>query len=756
MLKRWFLGLLLFAVACNGATLEPATNEPPAATSTLPAPAIEITEMPSPREVASAYLDAWVRDDYEAMYNLLAQPSQSIIGVEEFTARYLDALSAAAVGAGDIEYEILSDAETESAGTVAFNMVWHSVLVGDIERDMTMSFLQEAGRWSVTWDDALVLPELAGGNVLRIQTFVPNRGQIFDRNGNNLVQFADAYALGIVPARINPASENIMLRNLETLTGRSFEYIRNLYRNYGLEEDLYVPFTDLPAAILDPVLGSVSYEAIFIQSFSGRYYRDAGTASQTIGFVSAIQPQEVAAYQRQGYFWTERVPRDGIELKFENYLSGKRGGALYVDMPDGTEVKLLTEAESGPASDVYTTLDIETQRAAQDAIFGFKGAVVVLERDSGRILAIASAPNFNPNLFEPTNPNAAWISPLSEPLLPLLNRATQGQYPLGSVFKLITVAAALESGLYTPESTYNCQHTFTELVVPILYDWTYADELPPSGWLTLPEGVMRSCNPWFYHIGLDLFNQGLTTAIHDMAVSYGLGQPTNPDQLYEQDGVVPEPGSPLDATNLAIGQGNLLVSPLQVATFVAAIGNGGTLYQPQIIEQIVNADGEVLEAFAPVATGTLPVSPENLDVIRKAMVEVIRNERGTAYLVLGAYPVNIAGKTGTAETGQINPHSWFVAYSDAGRTDKPDIAIVAIAENVGEGADFAAPIVRRVLDMYFLGEPRNLNKWEIRYGVPRSLIETAETLAATATAEFEATQSALATENSPEEAEDGG
>ncbi|MFQ5409966.1 MAG: penicillin-binding transpeptidase domain-containing protein, partial [Anaerolineales bacterium] len=639
--------------------------------------------------------------------------------------------------------------QNAEAATGSFQMVWQSALVGDIEREMTIPLRLDSGQWRIEWDASLVLPELAGGNMLRIANYTPARGEIYDRNGQPLARFSDAYALGIVPARINPDTETAMLRALEQLTGRPHEYIESLYKNYGLEDDLYIPFTDLPADVLDPVLASLSYESIFVQPFAGRYYTDAGLASQTVGYLSAIQPQEIDAYERRGYFWTERVPRDGVELKFEPFLAGTRGGALYLDHPDGAELALLAERDPAPADDLYLTIDIETQRAAQDAIFGFKGAVVVLERNTGRILAIASAPEFNPNLFEPTNPNAAWVSPLNDPLRPLVNRATQGQYPLGSVFKIVTMAAALESGLYTAESTYDCQHTFTELGDPILYDWTYADDKPPSGLLTLPEGLMRSCNPWFFHIGLDLFNQGLTTAVHDMAVGFGLGSPANPEQLYEQAGVVPEPASPLDATNLAIGQGDLLVTPLQVAAFVAAVGNGGTLYRPQIVERIVGADGTPVAEFAPQIDGALPVAPENLAIIRDAMEQVIRNERGTAYDVLGAFPVRIAGKTGTAESGQIKPHAWFIAYSDEGRIDKPDIAVAAVVENIGEGSDFAAPIVRRVLDLYFFGEPRNLNAWEIRYGVPRSLVETEETLAATATAEFEATQSAEATLAAP-------
>ncbi len=713
------ISILIILAGCN--TNNPTSEPTPSATltPTLPQPGVNTTQAPDAKEAAQAYLDAWRAEDYAAMYDMLTPVSQDAINEEAFTKRYRDFMAEGAFN--DISTQILSSLIQTRTSQVSYLVLLHSVLVGDFQRETTMNLSLEDGQWRVQWDDALIIPELTGGNTLSMEYKIPSRGNIYDAEGRALVAQSDATALGLIPDQIDPDQEAGLLGILSRILGINADTISKMYEDFPSGAGWYLPLRAVSAEDIQQYEDTLTgWPGLVMRPFRSRYYFEGGIAPHVVGYVSAIQEEEVEEYKRQGYRIDERVGRTGLEYWGESFLSGTRGGALYVVDANAAIVTKLGETSPAPAQAIYTTIDKDLQLKAQEALNGFLGAIVVLERDTGRVLAMASSPGYDPNLFEPTNFNRSYlINELFDAnTIPLLNRATQGQYPLGSVFKIITMAAALESGVYTADSIYECGHTFTELDGVTLYDWTYDKEKPASGTLTLPEGLMRSCNPYFYHIGLDLFNQGLTTAVSDMARGFGLGAATGIDQVAEEEGQVPDPESQLDATNGAIGQGALQVTPLQVAAFTAALGNGGTIYRPQVVEQITPPDGQPTFTFTPEGNGTLPISPQTLQIIQDAMVSVIEDRRGTAHHVFPNFEIPIAGKTGTAQDPPRDPHAWFAGYTFAEREDKPDIAVVVIVENTGEGSDWAAPIFKGIVQSYFFGQ-RSTFPWEAMPGVWR-------------------------------------
>jgi penicillin-binding protein 2 len=704
------LGLL---TACAGG---------PSITSTLPTAPINVTHAPNAETALRAYLDAMLVEDYPTMYSWIDQASRNAISQDDFAKRYTDDLNA--MSAKTIEYSIQATLTDPQNSQASFRVIYHTALFGEIQRDFNTTLVMENGQWRLQWDNGLILPELAGGKRLITSYTPPARGDIYDRNGNPISIQTDAIALGVVAGEVSPDSEDAVFNKLWQLTGVRPENILYNYENYAAGN--YVPVGEASAEAVT-ASGILSFQGVSGSPYTSRFY-EPDVAPNAVGYTLYISQADYNTYRRLGYSGAERIGWDGIEKWGENYLRGRNAATLYLASADGTYETALAQVDSQPASSITLTIDRDLQTQAQAAMDGLPGAIVVMEVNTGRVLAMVSSPGFDPNWYDLNNVNRKFTAEQ-----PTFNRAAQGAYPLGSVFKIITMAAALESGVFTPDTTYQCGYEFSDIPNHPLYDWTWDHcqtekqqngtdtcSLPnsqPSGLLTLKQGLMRSCDPWFYHIGYDLFNLGKGNLISDMAKAFGLGKATGIDQVAESKGSIPNPADGLQATSIAIGQSDVQVTPLQVATFIAAVGNGGTLYRPQLVETVQPVSGNPDQVFKPEAAGTLPVSQANLQAIQEAMREAAANKRGTAYYTLGNFAVPTAAKTGTAESGATEPHAWFAGYSLASRPDKPDIAVVVLVNNKGEGATWAAPIFRRVMEIYFYGRPQTAYPWESSFGV---------------------------------------
>ncbi len=725
-LRRGLFIALLFITACNAATPTQTVITTSAATAPpLPTAIENKTPAPDVQTTAQAWLDSWAKDDYSAMYDLLTGVSRDALTREKFSARFTDVANNLTLQ--KVESQILQGLVlSPRSAQVAYRVTLKTAMVGDLSREITMNLSLENGSWKVQWDDALIMPELKGGNRLSLDITVPARGDILDRNGDPIAARTDAVAIGIIPSNIPEGREKSLLDQVAALTGKPAAWIKALIDQTGA--DWYIPVGEVPLQAVQErltVLQSFG-DALKMTDFTSRFYYDGGIAPQSVGFVQSIPKDELNDYLRKGYRGDEKVGMAGLEKWGQDYLSGKRGASLYLTDANGVNLNKLAQIDPQPAQSIYTTLDKTLQITAQKSINGFRGAVVVLERDTGRVLAIASSPTFDPNAFETSNYNWSYEVDryLNNPEKPGLNRATQGVYPLGSIFKTITMSAALESGVFTPESTYNCQYTFTKTGLT-LYDWTYEHSVPPSGLLTLPEGLMRSCNTYFYEIGYDLYEKTGEKTVSDMARGFGLGSATGIGQVAEDGGSMPYPTSQDEAVQMAIGQGPILATPLQVADFMSAIGNNGTLYRPQLVEKIVTPDGAATVAFKPEVKGKLPISNTNLRVLQDAMRSVVENKRGTGYYFMTGLSVPVSAKTGTATNPFGNSHAWFAGYTSANNPEKPDLAIAVLCENSGEGSEIALPIFRRVVETYFTGRPQALYWWESTYYVTRTPVPTA-------------------------------
>ncbi len=698
--RRMFLKLALAGLvsACRPGKVQvslPVTLVPPAST---PVPTPTPTPLPSADGVASAFLSAWSVGDYAAMYESLTDADWLGVSRDQFSARYVSALREATATA--VRTQIRSLLQEGLNAQAGFRAEWETTLFGPLEFDNTMPLRWENGRWKVDWSSRLVLPQLDDRQKLVLLDYRPVRGNIYDRGGLGLAVDGRMVTIGLVPGWV--VDQAAVVAGLSTVTGVKAEAIQEKITNS--QPDWFVPIADVSPEVSinnDELLSSLA--GVSRRERTTRVYKTGDLAAHMVGYIGAIPPEQLEAWQARGYRGDELVGRAGVEGWGEPYLAGRRGGRLVTLTQHNEEVTQVAEVASRPGGSIYLTIDKGLQAEAERILGERLGAIVALDPNTGFVLAMASYPRFDPGLFAGAIDQEAWQKLNADPRRPLVGRGTLGAYPPGSVFKIVTMAAAMEKLGLSPETTFVCTGTWDKL----------GDEFVKTCWLetghgqiTLREGLTQSCDVVFYDVGLALHNAD-PQILPDLARGFGLGTVTSIVGVEETPGLVPdlawklaqkgEGWFPGDTVNLSIGQSYLLSTPLQIANLLAAIGNGGILYRPQLVYRIVEPVGPE-QVSQPEALARLPISPERLAVIRSALEGVVSGPRGTAREAFLGAAFTAAGKTGTSETSQEEPHAWFAGYAPA---DTPQIAIAVVLEHAGEGSKQAAPIFRQMAEAYF-------------------------------------------------------
>ena len=706
--------LLAALVGCSALPAVNGENGPDDLTPTLPGPQVFVTPAPDVEEAINTFMQAWQAEDYPQMYTYLTNESQSAVSEEDFIDQYQDAAIALTLRFDDnLAYNILTTTTNPNSANAIVWVNYYTHLFDTISREVQISLTRENGQWRLEWHPGVIFPELQVGYALENVRQITSRGNIYANDGTPMAAQEEVVAIGFTPANLNRDLMSLFYTTMARLTAYEVDELIPLVEN-SLPNS-YIPLGEAAREDVDANMGALSsLTGVFLNYYTSRYYFEGGIAPQAVGHLTYISEEEGNRYLRMGYSLSERFGSTGLESAYEEVLSGQRGASLYIKDAQGQIVSQIVETSSSPGQSITTTIDPNLQLLLQRSLGNYRGAIVVIEIDTGRVLAMVSNPQFDPNLFDINNQNFFYAqNPYLQPNDPVFNRATNGQYPLGSVFKIISMAAGLDTGVFDTTEQLFCGHSI-EACGNELFDWTFDKELPPSGDLTLPGALMRSCNPWFYYIGEQLFFQGHPNAIADMSRSFGLGQLTGVE-IAEQPGNIPAQVATCEGnTQLAIGQGEMTVTPLQVANMVAALGNGGTLYRPALVEQIGPENAPPTYTFRPEAIGTLPISEENRLDIENAMREVIINRRGTAQIQLGTMQYRAFGKTGTAENPFGTAHAWFAGYTQMNIPDRPDIAVAVILENAGEGSEMAAPVFRRVVSLYFSNyvNPGVTFRWE--------------------------------------------
>ncbi len=552
-------------------------------------------------------------------------------------------------------------------------------------------------------------------NRIRIREVKAMRGIVLDSRGVVLVENRPSYDVVIFPEDVKDLKG--LVEKLEALYAKvgltfpmDYETIRENRRPFTpLRVDRNVSREKL--ALIET--HSLELPGVGIDVMPVREYYYGESMAHVIGYIGEVSRDELDRDKSSGYKSGDFIGKFGLEKALDAHIRGKPGGEQVEVNVVGRKVKTLGRVEPVQGYRVLLTIDSQVQKAAWSAMEGKAGAVVALDPRDGSVLALVSRPGFDPNLFNRGVSADVWEKISSNPLHPMENRAIAGQYPPGSTYKLIVAAAALEEGIITPETAFNCPGHF-EMGTRTFRCWRKQGH----GRVSLHRAIVESCDVYFYNVGKLLGVDRLA----EYAQAFGLGARTGVAMTGERRGLIPtrdwklarfgvawQPG---ETISIAIGQGYNTATPLQLANAYAAAANNGEFFTPRIVQRIETDDGEIIEEFRPEKKAVLPVSQDNIQLLKKALWGVVNEPGGTGGQARVAGR-DVCGKTGTAQVigmaegddGSSYPyeyrdHALFVSFAPR---DNPEIVVAVVAEHSGHGGSAAAPVARKVLEAYFAG-----------------------------------------------------
>ncbi len=680
----------------------------PAAQGSTPQPAANAggVNTDDPLSVAREYGRLWAAADYDGLYDLLSASAQASIPRQEFVDRY----TAISTEAGLTSVTMTPAEQLTLDAEVPFSVVMQSSYVGEIRQDNVMSMAREGDGWRVNWAPSLIFAGL-GNSCVDYTADTVERGAILDRNREPLAHDDRITQVGVIPGQIT--DEDRLLDTLSELLNMPENEIKEKY-DAG-QPDWFMPIKDYPAAMDTETLNALQgLGGVVIQSGVSRVYPLGEQAAHITGYVTRATADDIAADETGTLLPDQWVGRAGVEAAANDILAGAPGGRLrIVDCGSRTEKELIAERETIPGKDIILTVDISLQKSVDKALTAEKGSAVVLDPRYGEVLALVSHPSYDPNWFVLGFNSQDWEYVNDEEQRPLFNQATQGAYPTGSIFKVITMAAGMADLGMTGETQLDCPATWSIPGTDATFrDWTVAEGVGAQGVMSLHNALVTSCNTIFYQLGYELDQQD-NELLPAMTRAFGLGSPTGIPYYYEAAGTVPDPQwkqenigdywATGDAVNLSIGQGYLLATPLQMAVAYAAIANGGNVMQPYLVEYTADQETGKRERIGNrTVASELPLTGEQVREIQSALRDQASNEMGAGSdRLFGDYDYPIAGKTGTAQNDldrNETPHSWFAAFGPYG--ERATITTIVMAENAGEGITVAAPITKTIFDAY--------------------------------------------------------
>ena len=555
-------------------------------------------------------------------------------------------------------------------------------------------------------------------NRINLRSIPPYRGVIFDRNGEILVGNRPSYDLYVIPEGVQ--DQKCLSRSLKRLIGLEphlFEQKldgasrRYPYRPVCIKRD--IPRNEL--AVLET--HRFNLPGIMIKVKPQRYYVQGNLAAHLLGYLGEIDEHQLRSGRYSHCKPGDLIGKTGVELSWQPFLRGMSGGEQIEVDAAGRKIRSISHKPAISGGNVYLTIDKDLQTLAETCLKDKKGAIVALNPENGEILAMASSPCFDPNLFIGGIDRATWEKIVSSKDFPLQNRALAGQYPPGSIFKIVIALAGLEEGVIDPGEELFCNGSYS------LGEHTYRCwQKYGHGMVNLHRALLESCDVYFYKLGKRL---GVDT-IARYAKRLGLGEETGFPVGQEKKGLIPTSQWKLkrfgvswqlgETISMSIGQSFVLVTPIQMASMIAAVFNGGFLFKPQVTKHADKPGDDQDYEFEPKMIRSVGFKKEHLDFVKSALVGVVNEPRGTGWRAK-IKDIDVAGKTGTAQVitlekdegnerkadeipSRFRDHAWFIAAAPA---EKPRIALAIVIENAGHGGKAAAPVAKKMI-MSYLGK----------------------------------------------------
>jgi penicillin-binding protein 2 len=553
---------------------------------------------------------------------------------------------------------------------------------------------------------------LSENNRIRIKRIPGTRGTILDRRGQLLVDSRPSFDLLFIPEDAADPEETLrLLAHYLRQDEKEMLGILEANKQRPAFEELVLGKDVDWATVVAVEAHQLDLPGVTLRSRPRRNYSDGPMGAHVLGYLGEIGPAQLKTLKDEGYVLGDEIGQYGLERKWEDVLRGQSGGQQVEVDALGRRVRVLHEVTDVPGYTVHLTLDRDLQQTAFEALQGSEGTIVALDVHTGAILAMVSTPSFDPNVFARGIKGDEWRALIKDQQRPLSNRATQGQYPPGSTFKIIMSIAGLEEGVIDPEARIS-DPGFYSFGNRAFRDWKKGGH----GSVDLHRAIVESCDVYFYQLGPRLGVDRIAKWAH----AFGLGDKSGIALDDERSGTIPDtewkrkrfrqPWYPGETVSVAIGQGYVTVTPLQLANMMATVANGGTLYRPRIVDKVESANTGVVREYGPEKIHTVDLKPSTLERVRDALADVVRSPAGTGGSARSNV-VSIAGKTGTAQVVEMKgayvkteqlaylnrDHAWFVSYAPV---ENPQIAIVVLVEHGGHGASAAAPLAKKVIEKY--------------------------------------------------------